>query len=243
MANYVTRSIFTFSLLLFIAVVSCVDFSDTTAIPEVKIQEVHETKIEFPAPIPVMIAPCPQDMVYIEKYHYCIDQYEAPNQKGAYPFYAQTAYRAVEYCHSQDKELCNQDRWVIACRGPRLKLYPYGNSYRRGVCNDDKYGWVKVPWETMGTPAWDKFAKERFKGEPSGFRPACVSGYGVYDMTGNVAEWTIEPRNHWGYVTKGGYWYGVLGKGYTPSCDFVNPAHAAWFSSYEFGFRCCKEAK
>lgn len=196
-----------------------------------------------PAPTPTIEfvpEPCPDDMVYIEQFHYCIDRYEAPNKKGEYPFAAQTAFQAENYCKSVGKELCTHVQWNTACIGPKWNTYPYGNTYKRGTCNDDKLGWVPVPWQTMGTPAWDKWCKEQYKAEPSGNRPACVSDYGVYDMTGNVAEWVKEPKNVHGYVVKGGYWYGVL-QG-TPTCGFVNPAHAPGFNSYEFGFRCCKTA-
>ena len=211
----------------------------TAPIKEAKIVVATITS-EEPAII-VVEAPCPEDMIYIEKSHYCIDKYEAPNQEGAYPFYAQTAFQAISYCRSVGKELCTQNRWQTACVGPQHKTYPYGNFYKRGTCNDYKYGWVKVPWLTMGTPAWLQWCKQQYKGDPSGSHPACVSDYGVYDMTGNVAEWAREPNSPYGYVTKGGYWYGVL-QG-TPTCGFVNPAHSAGFNSYEFGFRCCEVAK
>lgn len=185
--------------------------------------------------------PCPDDMVFVDHFNFCIDRYEAPNQKDTKPFTAQTAFDAIKYCKSIGKDLCTQVQWQTACTGPKMKMYPYGNTYKKGTCNDDKTGWVPVPWSTMGTPTWDTFCRKQYKGEPSGSRSDCVSDYGVYDMTGNVAEWVKEPKNPHGYVVKGGYWYGVL-QG-TPSCYFVNPAHAPSFNSYEFGFRCCKDAQ
>lgn len=210
--------------------------------PEVKIEQIPTiTEVK-----PVVVFPptllCPDDMVFISTKHFCIDKYEAPNQKGALPLAAQTAYQAENYCQSVGKELCNQSRWFIACAGPKYKTYPYGNVYRRGTCNDNKYGWIPVPWSTMGTPAWDRWCKEQYKAEPSGSRPACVSDFGVYDMTGNVAEWVREPTVHYGYVVKGGYWYSVYGKNQTPTCKFANIGHSPSFQSYEFGFRCCKIA-
>ena len=194
-----------------------------------------------PEPKPEPPSHCPSDMVYVERFNFCIDRYDAPNEKGSKPFVAQTAFQAVDYCKSVGKDLCTQVQWNTACMGPSMKAYPYGNTYKRGTCNDDKTGWVPVPWSTMGTEAWYKFCREQYKAEPSGSREACVSDYGVFDMTGNVAEWVKEPKNPHGYVVKGGYWYGVL-QG-TPSCGFVNPAHAPGFNSYEFGFRCCKGAE
>ena len=235
MANYVTKSIFLFSLVL----LCCNKPAEPSPVPPPKV----EVPVVSPEPkqIPEVVHPCPDDMVYIERSKYCIDRYEAPNQKGVKPFAAQTAFQAVNYCKSVGKELCTHEQWNTACTGPQHKAYPYGNVYKRGTCNDDKEHWVPVPWKTMGTPAWDKFCQEQYKGEPSGNRPACVSDDGVYDMTGNVAEWVVEPKNPHGFVVKGGYWYGVL-QG-TPTCGFVNPAHAPGFNSYEFGFRCCKDAK
>jgi formylglycine-generating enzyme required for sulfatase activity len=235
MSSFVAKRIFLYGLVL----LSCNKPPKPEPVSPPPIVEVPVATPE-PEPIPKVVLPCPSDMVYIERAGYCIDRYEAPNQEGVKPFAAQTAFQAVNYCKSVGKELCTHQQWNTACTGPQHKLYPYGNVYKRGTCNDDKTGWVWVPWETMGTPAWDKWCKEQYKGEPSGNRPACVSDDGVYDMTGNVAEWVVEPKNPHGYVVKGGYWYGVL-QG-TPTCGFVNPAHAPGFNSYEFGFRCCKEA-
>lgn len=237
MANYVTKSIFLSSLFLLL---TCSKAPEPVQ-PPAPTPSVAVAPTPAPDPtIQFVPEPCPDDMVYIEQFHYCIDRYEAPNKKGEYPFAAQTAFQAENYCKSVGKELCTHVQWNWACMGSHLNTYPYGNVYKKGTCNDDKTGWVHVPWETMSTPAWDKWCKEQYKGEPSGNRPACVSDYGVYDMTGNVAEWVKEPKNPHGFVVKGGYWYGVL-QG-TPTCGFVNPAHAPGFNSYEFGFRCCKTA-
>lgn len=235
MANYATKSIFLSSLVLLLSCSKPIKLDPPAPKVEVPVA------ITEPKQIPQVVLPCPSDMVYIEGARYCIDRYEAPNQEGVKPFAAQTAFQAVNYCQSVGKKLCTQDQWNMACTGPQHKTYPYGNVYKRGTCNDDKTNWIPVPWQTMGTPAWDKWAKEQYKGEPSGNRPACVSDDGVYDMTGNVAEWVVEPKNPHGYVVKGGYWYGVL-QG-TPTCGFVNPAHAPGFNSYEFGFRCCEDSK
>ena len=238
MANSVMTNIFSFSLVSLFLTLTCCK-SETPLVAEHLI--VPEIEV-IPPPRSIMWEEinCPDDMVYIPYFNFCIDRYEAPNKKGAKPLAAQSAYQAVDYCKSIGKRLCAHAEWNISCTGLNKKTYPYGMSYKKGTCNDNKTGWVPVPWNTMGTPAWDKFCKAQYKGEPSGNREGCVSDYGVYDMTGNVAEWVVEPKNPHGYVVKGGYWYGVL-QG-TPSCGFVNPAHSPGFNSYEFGFRCCKDA-
>jgi sulfatase modifying factor 1 len=195
----------------------------------------HQTLIAHPLPI---TNDCPSGMVRINSF--CIDQYEYPNIKGSYPYFAMSAYDAEKVCSDINKRLCDRDEWNIACSGPDRKPYPYGMNYQHGVCNDDKMGWVPVPWMTMGTPAWNIWSKQQYKGEQSGNKIGCVSDYGVVDMTGNIAEWVKDIKSPHGYVTKGGYWYGVLGHGNTPSCGFANVAHSPGFNSYEMGTRCCK---
>lgn len=238
MVSHATRSIFLFSLVVCALIAAC-SSSNPVSDPEPPLIE-HIQALNFPKYLPPAIKPCPDDMAFISDGQYCIDTYEAPDQKGAYPLYAQSAFQAEAYCSARQKRLCTHQRWYTACTGPEKMRYPYGNTYRKGTCNDDKVGWTPVPWEQMGSPAWLRTAKGRYKGEPSGNRPNCVSGYGVYDLTGNVAEWVREPRVHYKYVVKGGYWYGVMFG--TPSCGFSNIGHSPNFNSYEFGFRCCKDA-
>lgn len=227
------RSIFLFSLFI----LGCQQKPLLHETVESHIDHPVEIQLHLVSRLPAFI-PCPDDMVHVEDY--CIDRYEAPNIKGAYPFSAQTAFQAINYCQAIGKQLCTQERWHTACIGPAHKLYPYGNLFKPGICNDNKHGWVYVPWLMMGTSVWDRFCQQQYKGDPSGSHPKCVSDYGVYDLTGNVAEWVREPNSSWGFMTKGGYWYGTLQD--TPSCNFINPAHSPGFNSYEFGFRCCKAA-
>lgn len=210
----------------------------------------HNPKANVPSPsltdeMVMTDAPshCPDDMVYVDNPGYCIDRYEAPNQESVYPFYAQTAYQGAAYCHSVGKTLCTRSRWQTACQGPQKKLYPYGDIYHGGTCNDNKLGWIEVPWLTMGTPYWLRWCKEQYKGEPSGYRPACVSDYGVVDMMGNVREWVIDKQGLGGYALESSYWYGTMQGGIAGTCGFVIRNHSPGFNTYEAGFRCCKESQ
>ena len=178
---------------------------------------------------------CPYNMIQIN--NYCIDKYEAPNIEGEYPLYAQSAYDAISYCREHGKTLCTHQQWKTACIGPNNKSYPYGYTYKKGICNDNHIDYLIVPWKKLFTPDWMIISKRLFKGTKSGSKNLCKSDYGVYDLTGNVAEWVVEPKSTYGYVVKGGFWHGVS-SGY-PSCHYVNAAHNPNFNSYEFGFRCC----
>ena len=74
-------------------------------------------------------------------------------------------------------------------------------------------------------------------------RAMCLSDAGVYDLTGNVAEWvkrSFPHPNNYDYVVKGCYWSKCYMDN-TPDCHFTNSAHPPGFRSYEFGFRCCMD--
>ena len=77
-----------------------------------------------------------------------------------------------------------------------------------------------------------------WQGEPSGSRSGCKSPFGVYDMTGNVDEWT-RSVNTTGYasILKGGYWGPVRAR-----CRPATRAHNEDFVAYQQSFRCCAEA-
>jgi sulfatase modifying factor 1 len=122
---------------------------------------------------------------------FCIDRYEAPNMRGEMPLALQTAYDGEAWCAAHGKRLCTEDEWVRACEGPHRRRFPYGDVHVASACNDDR-AWRKVRWNLRAKWPDDEAIEEAahlFQGEPSGSRAACVSEDGVFDLTGNVAEW------------------------------------------------------
>jgi hypothetical protein len=81
-------------------------------------------------------------------------------------------YRAQAACQSQGKRLCLRDEYQQGCAGPDMLTYPYGDVFVSGLCND---GWL--------APA----AKV-----PTGSFPDCRSPLGLWDQSGNLAEWIEE---------------------------------------------------
>jgi formylglycine-generating enzyme required for sulfatase activity len=78
-------------------------------------------------------------------------------------------------------------------------------------------------------------------GSPSGTRPECKSGFGVFDLTGNVDEWVradVERKNRRSGVAglKGGAWGHVRN-----ACRPVTTSHAPDFTYYFISFRCCAD--
>jgi formylglycine-generating enzyme required for sulfatase activity len=177
---------------------------------------------------------------------FCIDRYEAPNEKGELPFALQTAYDGEAWCGERQKRLCTEREWVRACEGPDGRRYPYGNTYRDEVCNDDR-PWIAVHWKELGRWPRDAALDEGsrlFQADMSGARAACMSAEGVFDLTGNVAEWVrrsgASPHTGYDHVLKGCFWSGCF-KEPRPSCAFTNGVHPGSFRTYEAGFRCCTE--
>jgi hypothetical protein len=188
--------------------------------------------------------PCPSDMATVEAF--CIDRYEAPNVAGADPLVMESAVTAEAWCAAHGKRLCTEDEWDTACAGPQNFIYPYGDTHVDSRCNDDKL-WRVVDETALNTwPSATAQAEVQklWQGAPSGSYPECVSGYGVFDLTGNIEEWVVRTQPHvnsYPHVLKGCYWAGCYG-GAKPRCGSTNPAHADGFRYYETGFRCCQDA-
>jgi hypothetical protein len=187
---------------------------------------------------------CPDDMVKLPSF--CIDRYEAPNVAGERPFSLRTAGDGEQWCGAHGKRLCTEGEWRRACEGPSGWRYPYGDEHRASACNDER-PWIPVNWKALARwPAVEAIAEaERlFQAEASGARPGCVSEEGVYDLTGNVAEWVLRddpaPRPGYEHVLKGCYWAGCYHEP-QPNCVFRNSAHPGSFRTYEAGFRCCRK--
>jgi len=187
---------------------------------------------------------CPDDMVAMAAF--CIDRYEAPNERGVLPLSLQTAGDGEAWCGARGKRLCTEDEWVRACRGPSGRRFPYGEVHRVSACNDDR-PWITVSWGALAQwprPAAIAEAERLFQADPSGARAQCVSEEGVYDLTGNVAEWVRRsdppPGPGYDHVLKGCYWAGCYHEA-EPDCAFRNSAHPGTFRTYEAGFRCCTE--
>lgn len=170
-----------------------------------------------------------------KKRSYCMDRFEYPNQKGAYPAIDLNWYEAKAICEDDGKRLCTEDEWTFACEGPDALPYPYGYVRSAELCNIDK------PWRDFNKVRLSPRSEAAdgltalWQGEPSGVRPGCKSVFGVYDMAGNVDEWTQSTSSS-GFksILKGGYWSVVRNR-----CRPSTRAHNEGHEFYQQGFRCC----
>ncbi len=173
---------------------------------------------------------------------YCIDRYEYPNVKGQYPIIYVSWYEALELCQLQGKRLCDEDEWTFACEGEDAQPYPYGDGYTRdpSKCITDSQ-WLAYNEKSMVPRDGDMAGHEMdrlWNGFASGAQTECRSPKGVYDMTGNVDEWTRSVRpGERPSILKGGYWGPVRTR-----CRPSTRSHDQNHTFYQQGFRCCADA-
>jgi len=203
---------------------------------------------------------CPEHMARLGGV--CMDRYEAPNLPGGLPLVMYTYLQAERWCQQRGKRLCFDDEWTEACQGAAGGLYPYGPAHRPGVCHDEEVwraydqallnGWpaaasapeIESLQELLdtarGVSAAARAAADHvewlYQGSGGGEYGGCVNEHGVFDLTGNVEEWTTrrdggQPSFHG--KLKGRYW------AETRTCTQGVTSHGDSFRFYEIGFRCC----
>jgi formylglycine-generating enzyme len=236
---------------------------------------------------------CPLWMVRAadQNHEYCIDRFEAhmledrggtmmphpssvpPEKFGRYtanvapgvlPQSSVSRKQAEDACFNARKRLCTLSEWMSACEGVRLTTYPYGNTWRKGVCNTHQEHMIsRIFGEKWGARMVDGPETNMVKGYifKTGEKTGCVSSYGTYDMVGNLEEWVstpvdariiasrprIGPGVSKGFKAVPGNGLFVGGFASTSSqngagCTYMTIVHPPDQNDYSIGFRCCKDA-
>jgi serine/threonine protein kinase/formylglycine-generating enzyme required for sulfatase activity len=105
---------------------------------------------------------------------FCIDRYEYPNLAGRKPMANVSWKKAASICKSKGKRLCSESEWEYTCKGSNNLRFPYGNSFNAQSCNTE-----------------DANSNDRIIVNSGSF-PSCRSPFGVFDLSGNVSEWTAS---------------------------------------------------
>jgi hypothetical protein len=178
-----------------------------------------------------------RDKLPTKPMHFCIDRFEYPNKKGEYPVILVNFPESEGLCKAEGKRLCSEDEWTFACEGEEATPYPYGYDRDKDACVTDK------AWRAYDPDAYYKKnavvaeLDKLWQGLAAGSQPKCKSVFGVYDMIGNVDEWTSSSVGGRRSILKGGYWGPVRTR-----CRPTTRAHGESHAFYQQGFRCCGDA-
>lgn len=160
-----------------------------------------------------------------------------PNGKENHPVVFVDWDDAQAFCKWEGKRLPAEDEWEKAARGTDARAFPWGDKFAKEKGNTPQY-------DHKGTMPVGSFENGK-------------SPYGVYDMAGNVWEWTADwftqypgnkhPDENYGMKFKsvrGGSWYDCT----YYKCGISAPAYNRIFfhpktKNNNFGIRCAKDAR
>jgi len=125
-----------------------------------------------------------------------------------------TKHQAETLCENAGKRLCGKDEWESICSNTDVNTYPYGDNYQATYCNGADF-----------TPANDNVVQ-------TGLLNQCLAPGNIYDLSGNVQEWTSDTR------LCGGSSVSTGSEMTCTSCN-VPPENAGYYTSPQTGFRCC----
>ncbi|TVQ90999.1 MAG: hypothetical protein EA397_10920 [Deltaproteobacteria bacterium] len=147
---------------------------------------------------------------------FLIDRFAYPNTPGAHPESEITWQKAQETCQAEGKRLCTEHEWEKACKGPRNFIYSYGDTYDPSICGS-------------GISADHR----------AGALKECHSGWGVFDLSGGLSEWTASPaaRDPKRRIVKGG---SLASAERGSRCAHGND-ESAGYAHRTIGFRCCRD--
>jgi hypothetical protein len=171
-------------------------------------------------------ATCPSDMWLVGS-AVCVDRFEASagdggvalSVYGGWPWVNIGLAAASSACGLAGKRLCRMDEWRAACQGPGLTdTFPYGSTYEELKCNGvaSGAGWVI----------------------PTGNMPNCWGhGFDIYDLSGNVWEWTDDP-DYGTWAVVGGSYLDDTAESLSCTSARSDPPGT---TDPTIGFRCCRD--
>jgi protein-disulfide isomerase/uncharacterized membrane protein len=136
-------------------------------------------------------------------------------------------------CKAAGKRLCTEEEWQSACTGvPAVdennngqfaddnvegNMYPYGAFYTAGTCVDQE---------------------DKYKGKPlkSGAKDGCRTQSGIFDLGGNIGEWTGATKETAGLM--GGH----TSSGERAACNQRAASFGIGNRNMTTGFRCCADS-
>lgn len=153
----------------------------------------------------------------IELPGFLIDRFPHPGDPGVKPTADVNWNEASKVCAEQGKRLCTSHEWEKACKGPNNFIYSYGDAFDPAVCGPG----LRVDYT-------------------SGQFRECRSGWGVFDLSGGLSEWTATAltTNTDRHIVKGG---SMASAERGSRCAYAND-ESTNYASKTISFRCCRDA-
>jgi formylglycine-generating enzyme len=168
--------------------------------------------------------------------------YRAVSRAGAIPQGYISANQAAAACKASGKRLCGAAEWRMACAGSKGTAFPYGAARIAKKCNETgKSGIVTYHADklqtgldraTLNDPRINQLENTVAK---TGAFEGCVTDTGLFDMVGNLHEWTADSNG----TFQGGYYLDTHEHG--DGCAYRTIVHNADYHDYSTGFRCCAD--
>jgi hypothetical protein len=206
---------------------------------------------------PAGLGGCPAGMALVDSF--CIDRWEAAldghspfanpgseslravSAPGVVPQGYINQTQAAAACAVAGKRLCTDTEWLRACQGAAAHTFPYGDARVDGACNDARACHPAVQYfESSDGSVFSMIDNSCIGQLPDGLAPtgsyaACASDDGLWDMMGNLHEWTADPAG----TFRGGFYVDTAING--PGCLYATTAHDVSHWDYSTGFRCCAD--
>ncbi len=166
----------------------------------------------------------------------------AVSRPGEVPQGYFTYHSAKLACENAGKRLCSEAEWVKACRSKGGTKHPYADQFEPGRCNVFRN--MHPAYELHGNSSlghldprlslvWEEGQKPLL--QPTGTSARCVSATAhdgdVFDMVGNLDEWIDDPN--------GTFLGGFYSRSTRDGCEAKIEGHAAIYTDYSLGTRCC----
>ena len=132
------------------------------------------------------------------------ETFAAKPNYGNHPMTMVSWFGARAYCMHYGWRLPTELEWEKAARGTDGRAFPWGDTISRNVAN---FTSSRDPFENMATFGSNTTPVGFYNGKSyNGYQTLNnASPYGVYDMAGNVWQWTgdVYPDQHYRYMRGG----------------------------------------